>query len=297
MELQWRLIYSPALPGAWNMAIDEAMLLAHEAGLTIPTLRLYRWSPPAISLGLLQRLETINECACRQLGFDIVRRPSGGGAVLHQHEVTYAIVIDGRLCPEGSSVLATYRWLAQGIIFGLRKLGIDVSLPNQIQPSHQSTPSFCFARLSIADLTVFGRKLGGSAQSRRRYFLLQHGSIPLRLGMEAIEQIFGVTQREIFTCLEETLGRKVLPDEFAEAMVQGFSEALDIAFVVSDLTTTELQLAELLFRYKYGTVEWTRERLTQQGLNTKIAAIIEGTKINTERRCDEDDEKGSRSKD
>jgi lipoate-protein ligase A len=275
MELQWRLIYSPALPAAWNMAIDEAMLLAHEAGLTIPTLRLYRWSPPAISLGLLQRIETINEFACRQLGFDIVRRPSGGGAVLHQHEVTYAIAVDGRICPEGSSVLATYRWLAQGLIAGLKKLGADASLPDQFRSHRHLTETFCFARLSGADLMVSGRKLGGSAQARRRYFLLQHGSIPLLLETEAIEQIFGATKHEGFTSLEEVLGRKVLPDEFVEAMVRGFSEALDIAFVASDLTKIELQLAELLFRYKYGTVEWTRERRTQQGLKAQIAAIIE----------------------
>lgn len=280
------------------MAIDEAMLLAHEAGLTIPTLRLYRWSPPAISLGLLQQLETINESACRQLGFDIVRRPSGGGAVLHQHEVTYAIVVDGRLCPEGSSVLATYRWLAQGLIVGLKKLGVNASLPNQFHPSRHSTEPFCFAHLSGADLKVSGRKLGGSAQARRRYFLLQHGSIPLLLETEAIEQVFGVTKWEGFTSLEEALGRKVLPDEFAEAIVHGFSEALDIAFIASDLTQIELQLAELLFRYKYGTFEWTRERRTQKGLNTKIAAIIEeGTKTKLNGGVMKNDTKGSGSKD
>ena len=274
MELQWRLIYSPALPAAWNMAIDEAMLLAHEAGLTIPTLRLYRWSPPAISLGLLQRIETINEFACRQLGFDIVRRPSGGGAVLHQHEVTYAIVVDGRICPEGSSVMATYRWLAQGLIAGLKRLGVEASLSKQTVPSQQKFVSFCFARLSDADLTVAGLKIGGSAQTRRRQFLLQHGSIPLRLEPKVIEQIFGWFGKGEFTCLEEILGREVTPDEFAEALVWSLSEALGVSFTVSGLTPTELQLAEILFQRKYSTEEWTRERKHRSGLSSEVAKIL-----------------------
>jgi len=277
MKLQWRLIYSPPLSGSWNMALDEAMLLAHSAGLTIPTLRLYRWSPPAVSIGLLQRIETVNESACSQFGFDIVRRPSGGGAVLHQHEVTYAVVVDGRICPEGSSVMATYRWLAKGLIAGLRKLGVEAFLPDsndQSRLSPHSITSFCFARTSAADLTVDGLKLGGSAQARRRYFLLQHGSIPLQLDIEAIEQIFGLSGRKDFTCLEEALKRKVSLQEFTEALVAGFSEALGVSFTVSGLTPEELRLAEILFQHKYGAEEWTRERKVRPELTSKVAEIL-----------------------
>lgn len=273
-EMKWRLIYSPALPGAWNMAIDEAMLLAHAAGLTPPTLRLYRWQPPAISLGLLQPFEAINETACRQLGFEIVRRPSGGGAVLHQHEITYAVVVDGKLCPYGSSVLSTYRWLAEGLKAGLKRLGVDISSSPPSQSTSPTTKSFCFARLTDADLSVNGRKLGGAAQARKRNFLLQHGSIPLRLNMEAIERIFGSTDRGQFTWVEEVLGRDIALDEFAEALVQGFSEALSIAFTVGGLTPAEHQLANLLFRYKYSAVEWTKEKRVCSELASKIAAVL-----------------------
>lgn len=272
--MKWRLIYSPALPGAWNMAIDEAMLLAHTAGLTPPTLRLYRWQPPAISLGLLQPFEAINETACRQLGFEIVRRPSGGGAVLHQHEITYAVVVDGKLCPYGSSVLSTYRWLAEGLKAGLKRLGVDISSSPSSQSTSPATKSFCFARLTDADLSVNGRKLGGAAQARKRNFLLQHGSIPLQLDMEAIERIFGSTDRGQFTWVEEVLGRDIALDEFAEALVQGFSEALGIAFTVSGLTPAEQQLADLLFRYKYSAVKWTKEKRVCSELASKIAAVL-----------------------
>ncbi|MCX7643558.1 MAG: lipoate--protein ligase family protein, partial [Armatimonadetes bacterium] len=175
--MEWRLVYSPALPGSWNMAIDEAMLLAHAAGLTPPTLRLYRWQPPAVSLGRLQPFGAINETACRQLGFDIVRRPSGGGAVLHQHEITYSVVVNGKLCPHGSSVLSTYQWLAEGLKAGLKRLGVDISSPSTPCPTLPEIATFCFARMTSADLSISGRKLGGSAQARKRNFLLQHGSI------------------------------------------------------------------------------------------------------------------------
>ncbi|MGQ9463127.1 MAG: lipoate--protein ligase family protein [Candidatus Fervidibacter sp.] len=272
--MKWRLIYSPALPGAWNMAIDEAMLIAHQAGLTIPTLRLYRWSPPAVSLGLLQPVEEIDKSVCNQFGFDIVRRPSGGGAVLHQHEVTYSVVMDGQICPEGSSVLATYRWLAQGLIAGLKKLGVNASFPEQAQ-KHSPAP-FCFVRVSPADLTVLGRKLGGSAQARRRRFLLQHGSIPLQLDFDAVEKIFKVSEKEKFTCIEEALGQTVTPSEFADAIVQGFSETLGVNFEIVDLTESERQIAWLLFQYKYNTVGWTEERRTSPNLAEKFALVIEG---------------------
>jgi lipoate-protein ligase A len=259
------------------MAVDEAMLLAHAAGLTIPTLRLYRWSPPAVSIGLLQCIETVNEKACHQFGFDIVRRPSGGSAVLHQHEITYAVVVDGRIRPEGSSVMATYRWLSKGLTAGLRKLGVEASLSNsndRNRPSQHSIASFCFARASAADLTVNGLKLGGSAQARRRHFLLQHGSIPLRLDTETIEQIFGLSGRKDFTCLEEVLEREVSPCEFVEALVAGFSEALGVSFIVSGLTPTELRLAEILFQHKYNTEEWTRERKVRPELRSKMTEIL-----------------------
>lgn len=261
--MRWRLVFSPALPGAWNMAIDEAMLLAHAAGLSPPTFRLYRWQPPAVSIGLLQPYDSVDAEACRELGFEIVRRPSGGGAVLHQHEVTYSVVVDGRLCPWGSSVLATYRWLAEGLKEGLKRLGIEVSPQPPTSPNRSANTPFCFARLTDADLNVNGRKLGGSAQARKRNFLLQHGSIPLKLDMGAIERIFGLTERERFTCVEEVLGRVVSPGEFAEAITQGFAEALGVSFAIGGLTPTEQQIATFLFRHKYGCPEWTKERRTQ----------------------------------
>ncbi len=257
------------------MAIDEAMLLAHSKGLTPPTLRLYRWQPPTVSLGLLQQYETVNEEICRKLGFDLVRRPSGGGAVLHQHEITYAVVVDGHLCPYGSSVVATYRWIATALIVGLKELGAETSLPASPQFVSSSSANFCFVRLTNADLSISGRKLGGSAQARKRNFILQHGSIPLRLDKDTLRLIFGDVDFEQFTCLEWVLGRSVPFDEFSEALVQGFEKAIGVNFSVGGLTKEELKLASLLVELKYGTESWTKERKAKPELAQQLKEVFE----------------------
>ncbi|MCS7265841.1 MAG: lipoate--protein ligase family protein [Armatimonadetes bacterium] len=274
----WRLVYSPALNGSWNMAIDEAILLAQSAGIAPPTLRLYKWQPAAVSLGLLQAYETINEEGCKQLGFEIVRRPSGGGAVLHQQEITYSVVFDSRICPYGSSVMATYHWIAKGLIAGLKELGVEASVPTLHLCDSNSPSNFCFVRLTGADLSVKGKKLGGSAQARRRNFLLQHGSIPLSLGMNELRLIFGDIDFEQFTCIDWVLGRKVSFDEFADALVCGFEKAFNINFSVRGLTDEELELAILLVELKYGTEMWTKERKAEPELAQQIKIFFEKAK-------------------
>jgi lipoate-protein ligase A len=271
--MRWRLIRSEPASGAWNMAVDEAMLLAHAAGLTPPTLRLYAWSPPALSLGLLQPLNAEWAKGCARLGFDLVRRPSGGGAVLHQHEVTYAIVTDGRSCPQGSSVLATYRWLEGGLRAALHLLGIEPDAP--FQPDHPvPSASFCYARLTGADLSVRGRKLCGSAQARRRNFLLQHGSLPLRWDVIALRHLFG-DEATPLTCLEWLTGKSLTPETVMDALGRGFAWALGVTFVESDLTPTEKAIADLLCDAKYGSAAWTRERQVAPELRLQVERLLQ----------------------
>jgi lipoate-protein ligase A len=207
------------------------------------------------------------------LGIDLVRRPSGGGAVLHHQEVTYAVIVDGRMCPGGTSVMATYHWLARGLVAGLNLLGIDASVPTTL-PSTPATAAFCFVRLTGADLEVGGRKLGGSAQARRNYFVLQHGSLPLRLDRTIIAQLFGELNPFLFTSLEEAAGRQIEPDEFANALVEGFASALGITFELANLMEAEQGLATLLVEGKYGTSQWTRVRKVDPNLRQRIADLL-----------------------
>ena len=128
MHQDWRLIRSPALPGAMNMAFDEALLESVAAGRSGPVLRLYRWDPPAVSLGYGQSLQRVNLPACRELGLDVVRRLTGGRAVLHHREVTYAVIAPERTAFFPGGVLDNYRVIAGVLLQALQTLGLTAEI-------------------------------------------------------------------------------------------------------------------------------------------------------------------------
>jgi len=123
----WRFLDTGALPGALNMAVDQAILGLHANGKSPPTLRFYQWHPPAVSLGYCQKRHNLDLAACRRLGIEVVRRPSGGRAVLHMGDLTYA-VIAGTADGMPSAVTAAYRLICDGLLQGFRRLGIDARL-------------------------------------------------------------------------------------------------------------------------------------------------------------------------
>src|SRR6266849_11167238 len=160
-----------------NMAIDESVLIHHLQGEAPPTLRVFRWSQPSISLGRFQSVEReIVTERCQQLGIALVRRPTGGRAVYHRDEFTYSIVIGKRYgVPPG--VVAAYAYLAQGLLAALAILGVHAELSDERVSKHPSAA--CFASSTQADLTSGGFKLVGSAQVWKEDALLQQGSLPL----------------------------------------------------------------------------------------------------------------------
>ena len=158
----WRLLDTGALPASLNMAIDEALLKLHARGESPPTLRFYQWDPPAISLGALQRKLGFDVGACRRLGLDVVRRPTGGRAVLHQNDLTYSVVAGTR---EGVPVTLAdaYRLLCRGLLEGFHLLGIEAELGQEKVRADQ--PDVCFLRSLMGDVAYHGRKFVGSAQT------------------------------------------------------------------------------------------------------------------------------------
>jgi len=217
---KWRLLETGAADGPTNMAVDEAILIHHSRGEVPPTLRFYRWQPPTLSLGHFQQLEReVDREACRRLGVGLVRRPTGGRAVLHEHEVTYSIVLAQKYLPGG--VVETYRVLSKGLLFGLHLLGVPAELysPGKQKKEKDFSPagennddvveisavgaaggnSFpnvrghlsaaCFDAPSWYEVAVEGRKLVGSAQVRQRETILQHGSILLGLDEEKLFRV------------------------------------------------------------------------------------------------------------
>jgi lipoyl(octanoyl) transferase len=242
----WRYLDSGPLPGGENMSLDEAVLEAHEAGLVPPTLRVYGWQPAAVSLGKFQRLEaTVDAAACRALGADVVRRPTGGRAILHTaEEVTFSLVVSAaRLGTTG--VMDSYRQLAGGIVAALRSLGLDARLVERSAPAPAANPMMapdpaCFAVKARCDLVVGEAKLVGSAQVQRKGVILQQNSLPLRIRLEDWSRVFlraAIAPEAIG--LWEAAGREVSYAEMAEALRAGFGEAFGVTFAEAAPTPEE----------------------------------------------------------
>src|SRR5437868_226327 len=268
--MHYRFLNTGIQDAALNMAIDEAILTHYLAGEVPPTLRVFRWSQPSISLGRFQRVDREIEAElCQQRGVALVRRPTGGRAVYHCDEFTYSIVI-GKHEGVPPGVVAAYVYLAQGLIAALHNLGVQAQLSDERVSKHPSAA--CFASSTQADLTTDGFKLVGSAQVWKDDGLLQQGSLPLddraaeffdllRYPTEEARQEALVLYREKTTPLHSFVPY-VSWDDVAEAFHQGFSTALHAEFVPGDLSSSELELAHQLVDEKYGKLTWRKERIS-----------------------------------
>jgi lipoate-protein ligase A len=174
----WRLLPVCTASGASNMALDQAMLeSAADAGFP-PTLRFYRWSPPAISIGRFQSLDDLDLEACANEGIEVTRRPTGGKCILHLDDFTYSITLPrGSTIPDG--VVEAYTMICRGILAALEELGLTAAIQSHEADDYRGVKGACFSATTHADLEVAGRKLCGSAQVRRNGCILQHGSIHL----------------------------------------------------------------------------------------------------------------------
>jgi len=240
---RWRFVDSGPLPGRLNMAIDEVLLRLHERGESPPTLRLYQWRPPAVSLGYFQRRHRLDHGACRRLGLEVVRRPTGGRAVLHLDDLTYSVVAgDPEELP--ASPAAAYRLLCEGLRAGLRLLGVEAEPGREALKPPQ--PEVCFLRQTAADIVHRGRKLVGSAQTWRGTSLLQHGSIVLKPQAQALSAVFGAEEQALearLTSLSEILGRTVEAEEVGQAIREGLASLLGVSFEAGELSSEEWALA------------------------------------------------------
>ncbi|HHY45887.1 MAG TPA: lipoate--protein ligase family protein [Firmicutes bacterium] len=275
----WRFLNTGFARGSWNMAVDEAILTCHAKGVVPPTVRLYGWSPPALSLGRIQSLKRdVDRDACIAMGIDIVRRPTGGRAVLHDKEVTYSFILaeSNPLCPKDIS--GAFSLATSGIIHGLAILGIDARIhggPGRREGDIGASSPACFDSPSWYEVVAGGKKLVGSAQARMKGVLMQHGSILLELEPEKVARLFrfsdSVTRDRIASELEKQAtsvsrlaGRPVRFDEVASALRDGFRRFFAGAFGITlkdgELLPEELCLARELERDKYGSDSWTALR-------------------------------------
>lgn len=279
----WRLLESGSGDGATNMAVDEAIVRAQASGAVPPTLRLFTWSPPCLSIGYMQRAESeIDLAECRRLGIDFVRRPTGGRAILHEHELTYSVVAPETDPLVSGSVVESYRKISTCLLLGLKEMGLpaEMALSPRSEPATPQAPytevngqeetlhtPACFDKPSDYEITVYGRKIIGSAQVRRMGAVVQHGSILIDADVPRLFALLKTApgkrrdelQRQVaarLTCLREALGREASVGEVAMAIRAGFIKGWGVELQPGPLTAEELTLVQELRETKYASPAW-----------------------------------------
>lgn len=254
--VSWRLILDGEYSGAHNMARDEALLLCQNAS-TPPTLRFYNWHPACVSIG---RLQKSSSSIIGNSAFDIVRRPTGGRAVLHQHEITYCAVIHQEHLPRAArSVVGAYNWLSAGFLEGFKLLGLQ---PQLAAPHKASTPApaNCFNAAAQCDFLVDGRKLIGAAQCRKGDAILQHGAILLEVDEAAWHQAVGGAMAGATSL--RVLGVLASRGEIIQSLVEGMKRAHGISLSDGGLNEQERELASRLHKGKYCNPDWNERGVT-----------------------------------
>jgi lipoate-protein ligase A len=264
----WRLLITPAATGAWNMAVDEAILQHIGKGDSQPTLRLYAWQPACLSLGHAQPFADVDMARLRERGWEVVRRVTGGRAILHTDELTYSVTgpADDPLLTGG--VLESYSRIAQALLQAVKEMDLAVEMKEGKNSDHTTPNPVCFEVPSTYEITVNGKKLIGSAQARKKEGVLQHGSLPLTGDLTRICQALvfeseaarqEAAQRLLAraTTVESALGRVVSWETAAESFIRAFEAQLGLCFDKGGLSEPESRRAEELVQEKYGHPSWT----------------------------------------
>lgn len=267
----WRFISFKRLNAFENMAIDEAIFREKQRTDTPPTLRFYSWSPPSVSLGYFQvARQEVNVEACKKDSVDIVRRPTGGKAVLHESDLTYAVIAGEHNPLFPADILGTYKVISSCIAGGLSELGIEAEMEGKGR-SYQgdSLKAACFSSPSRYELLARKRKICGSAQLRSKGIFLQHGSIlidfdpvktcALLLPQESDRTWLVKKLRGSVTSIHEQIGASVSVEEICQVMKRSFEKKLDIELVEGCLSSEEESLKLRLMNSKYMNDKWNME--------------------------------------
>lgn len=264
----WRLLITPPLDGATNMAIDEAMAEAAAAGEAPPTLRFYQWIPPCLSLGRNQPIAEVDLAVCAARGYDVVRRPTGGRSILHTDELTYSVTGPASEPRLAGGVLDAYLRLAEALQLGLERLGLPVQKAPGSTRTGPDVSAACFEVPSAYEITVAGKKLIGSAQSRRQGWVLQHGSLPLvgditrvvdclYLPASGERDALRETLANRATTLAEIMARPPSFEEITQVMRQAFQDILHIDLLPGALEPAEEARVTRLLTSHYRSEAWT----------------------------------------
>jgi lipoate-protein ligase A len=250
------------------MALDEAILEHIHRGDSPPTLRLYAWSPACLSLGHAQPCADIDTVRLRAHGWDLVRRLTGGRAILHTDELTYSVAAPADEPRVAGGVLESYNRLARALLRAVQDLGLPVEIKEHAGAAGPSSNPVCFEVPSTYEITVNGKKLIGSAQARKKEGVLQHGSLPLGGDLTRICQALVFADESAreqaaarlltrATTVESVLGHAVDWETAAQAFIHAFESELGLTFEEGEVSKSELARAEELISEKYAHPSWT----------------------------------------
>ncbi|MGN4124604.1 biotin/lipoate A/B protein ligase family protein [Lysinibacillus sphaericus] len=269
----WYFLNSGKCSPSFNMALDEALLDWHSEGLIPPVIRFYEWEPATLSIGYFQQAKRdINLEAVREQGLGFVRRPTGGRAVLHEHELTYSVIVTESYPNMPESVTEAYRVLSEGILQGFHNLGMDAyfSVPDTEEKKadlKQPKSAVCFDAPSWYELVVEGKKIAGSAQTRQKGVILQHGAILLDLDEEKLLSVFNFSSDEAKERMRKKLPEKAVAinslvkepvsiEQCVTAFRDGFAKSLQIDLKPFTLSEEHLEYVHALEEKKYAHDDW-----------------------------------------
>ncbi len=272
-KTKWYFINSGPCSPSYNMAMDEALLDWHSEGLIPPVIRFYEWNPATLSIGYFQTVEKeIDMDAVKRLGLGFVRRPTGGRGVLHEHELTYSVIVTESYPSMPATVTEAYRVISEGLLLGFQNLGLNAyfSIPNtdeQKENLKKPKSAVCFDAPSWYELVVEGKKVAGSAQTRQKGVILQHGAILLDLDEDKLIETFKFTSDEVRNRVRKGLSQKAVSinkiiskpvtiEECKVAFKKGFADALEIELVEYTLTEEQQNYVKELEATRYDNDEW-----------------------------------------
>ncbi|CAN2250371.1 octanoyltransferase LipM [Bacillus vallismortis] len=273
----WRFIDSGNANPAFNMALDEALLYWHSEKKIPPVIRFYGWNPATLSVGYFQNIKKeINFEAVHKYNLGFVRRPTGGRGVLHDQELTYSVIVSEEHPEMPATVTEAYRVISEGILQGFRNLGLDAyfAIPRtekEKESLKNPRSSVCFDAPSWYELVVEGRKVAGSAQTRQKGVILQHGSILLDLDEDKLFDLFLYPSERVrermqrnfknkAVAINELTEKRVTMDEARKAFKEGFETGLNIHLEPYELSQEELDFVQHLAETKYASDEWNYKR-------------------------------------
>lgn len=258
----WRFIDTGPCSAAYNMALDEAIATAVRKDSSPPTLRLYGWNFPSVSIGYFQKISDINTEYCREHNIPVVRRQTGGRAIFHNHELTYSFSVKTTHGLFSKGLRDCYKEISRALNNALLKIGLlpETKLRRR---SHHSRSALCFHTTSYGEITINNKKVIGSAQKRWPDSLLQQGSIPYSVDNDDTIKVFRI--EDAHATENPIIGLKdIFPDfnldTFKKILKTSFEETFHIWLIPSAPSPEEISLAQDIETRKYVTKEWNYRR-------------------------------------